>query len=275
MELAERYVEKWKGHPLIVPAIAPHTTYTVSEDHLKGVRDFAKRTGIPVLIHVNETKEEVARSERDKGMPGILYLDSFGFFENHVVAVHVVHPDEEEIDILKRNHAGVIHNPHSNMKLASGIAPIPKLLLEDLNVGIGTDGAASNNDLSIWEEMDFAAKLHKGTSGDPKAVTAMQALEMATIRGARAIRMEKEIGSIEVGKRGDIAIVNLDSLHQIPSYNIYSTLIYSTKTSDVNSVVINGKIVMRDRELLTLDENEIRKETERYLHKIKMSLNMP
>jgi len=168
---------------------------------------------------------------------------------------------------------GVAHNPQSNMKLASGVAPIPQMLAKDLPVGLGTDGAASNNDLDMWEEMDTAAKLHKLSSGDPKVVSAMQAFEMATIRGARALHLEKLIGSIEAGKRADIVVVDFDSLHQTPSFNVYSTLVYATKASDVRTVIINGKIVMLDRRLLTLDENVIKNTANAYRRKIITSLS--
>jgi 5-methylthioadenosine/S-adenosylhomocysteine deaminase len=170
----------------------------------------------------------------------------------------MVWPSAGEIEILKRAGVGVVHNPQSNMKLASGVAPVPKMMAAGVRVGLGTDGAASNNDLSMWEEMDTAAKLHKVFSGDPKVMSAEEAFELATIRGAQALHLEKEIGSIEPGKRADLVIVNRDSLNQIPLYNIYSDLVYATKASDVQTVIINGKIVMRDRRLLTLDEAAIK-----------------
>jgi 5-methylthioadenosine/S-adenosylhomocysteine deaminase len=158
------------------------------------------------------------------------------------------------------------------MKLASGIAPLAAMLEKDIAVGLGTDGAASNNDLDMWEEMDTAAKLHKEFSGDPKVVSAEQAFEMATIRGARALHLDSLIGSLEVGKRADIAIVDLDSLNQTPYFNIYSALVYSTKAADVRSVIINGRIVMLDRRLLTLNEGVIKKDANAYRDKIIKSL---
>ncbi|MDQ6651997.1 MAG: amidohydrolase family protein, partial [Acidobacteriota bacterium] len=175
------------------------------------------------------------------------------------IAAHVVWPNPGELEILKRADVGVVHNPQSNMKLASGVAPVPKMIEEGLRVGLGTDGAASNNDLNMWEEMDTVAKLHKVFSGDPKVISAEEAFELATIRGAQALHLENEIGSIEKGKRADLVIVECDSLNQIPLYNIYSDLVYATKASDVETVIINGTIVMRDRRLLTLDEAAIKK----------------
>ena len=176
---------------------------------------------------------------------------------------------------MKRAGVGVVHNPQSNMKLASGVAPVPKMMAEGLRVGLGTDGAASNNDLSMWEEMDTAAKLHKVFSGDPKVMSAEEAFELATIRGAQALHLEKEIGSIEKGKRADLVIVNRDSLNQIPLYNVYSDLVYATKASDVQTVIINGKTVMRDRRLLTLDETAVKEDARRFREQIAKSLSGP
>ncbi len=269
---AETFLEKWKGHPLISPGLAPHSPYTISEEHLKAISALSKKAGAPIFIHVSETQGEVEQSTKEKGLSPILFLDRIGFLDTHVVAAHVVYANAEELAILKKRNVGVIHNPQSNMKLASGIAPIPKMLLAGIDVGIGTDGAASNNDLSIWEEMDSAAKLHKVANNSPTALRAQEAFELATIRGAKALRMEKEIGSLEVGKKADIAIVDLDGLHQIPSYNIYSTLIYATKASDVSTVIIDGKIVMQDRKLLTLDEKSIKEQAARYRDQVIKSL---
>jgi 5-methylthioadenosine/S-adenosylhomocysteine deaminase len=258
MAYVERFVQKWKGHELIVPAVAPHAPYTVSEEHLKAIRAFSDRTGAPIVTHISETKREVDESLKAKGASPVDYLSRIGFLNDRVIAAHMVWPNPGEIQILKRDGVGVVHNPQSNMKLASGVAPVPKMMSEGLRVGLGTDGAASNNDLSMWEEMDTAAKLHKLISGDPKVMSAEQAFELATIGGARALHMENEIGSVEKGKRADIVLVNRDALNQIPLYNIYSDLVYATKASDVETVIINGRVVMRDRRLLTLDEAAIK-----------------
>jgi 5-methylthioadenosine/S-adenosylhomocysteine deaminase len=220
MAYAEKFVSRWKGNALIVPAIAPHAPYTVSEAHLKAVRAFSDRTGAPIVTHISETKREVDDSIKAKGASPIDYLNRIGFLSNRVIAAHVVWPSEEELGLLKKIGVGIVHNPQSNMKLASGVAPVPEMLKQDLPVGLGTDGAASNNDLNLWEEMDTAAKLHKLISRDPKVVTAEEAFEMATLRGARALHLEKEIGSLEEGKRADLVIVDLDDLNQTPFYNI-------------------------------------------------------
>ena len=268
----ERFVTKWKNNPLITPALAPHAPYTVSTDHLNNVRKLSEKLNAPVLIHVSETRKEVDDSIASKKLRPVEYLESIGFLNSRVIAAHTVHVSDAEVDILKKHGVGAAHNPQSNMKLASGVAPIPQMLLKDLAVGLGTDGAASNNDLSLWEEMDTAAKLHKVFANDPKVLTAAQAFEMATIRGARALHLEKIIGSIETGKRADLVIVDFDDLNQTPFYNAYSHLVYATKADDVRTVIIDGKLVMRDRRLLTLDENVIKKDANAYRRKIITSL---
>jgi 5-methylthioadenosine/S-adenosylhomocysteine deaminase len=272
MAYTERFVKKWQGHALITPAIAPHAPYTVSEDHLKAVRAFSDRTHAPIVIHVAETRKEMEESIKSKGASPVAYLSRMGFLNARVIAAHVVFASAEEIELLKRSGTGVVHNPQSNMKLASGVAPVPQMLLADLHLGLGTDGAASNNDLNMWEEMDAAAKLHKVFSLDPKVVTAQQAFEMATIRGARALHMEREIGSIETGKRADLVIVDLDTLNQTPLYNLYSDLVYATKAADVRTVIIEGRVVMLDRRLLTLDESDIKARARVFRERIHQSL---
>jgi len=273
MRYSERFVNKWKNHRLIVPALAPHAPYTVSTEHLNAIRKLADKLNAAVLIHVAETKKEVDDSLAAKKLRPVEYLESIGFLNNRVIAAHTVHISNQEIDILKNRGVGAAHNPQSNMKLASGVAPIPQMLLKDFPVGLGTDGAASNNDLNLWEEMDTAAKLHKTFTNDPKVLTAEQAFEMATIRAARALHLEKLVGSIETGKRADIAIVDFDGLHQTPYFNVYSSLVYATKASDVRTVIINGKIVMLNRRLLTLDENVIKNTANAYRRKIITSLS--
>jgi 5-methylthioadenosine/S-adenosylhomocysteine deaminase len=273
MAYVEKFVSRWKGNALIIPAIAPHAPYTVSEDHLKAVRAFSDRTGAPIVTHISETKREVDDSIKAKGASPIDYLNRIGFLSNRVIAAHVVWPSEEELGLLKTIGVGIVHNPQSNMKLASGVAPVPEMLKQDLPVGLGTDGAASNNDLNLWEEMDTAAKLHKVISRDPKVVTAEEAFEMATLRGARALHLEKEIGSLEEGKRADLVIVDLDDLNQTPFYNIYSDLVYASKAADVRTVIVEGRIIMRDRRLLTLDEETIKADARRFRERIVRSLD--
>lgn len=272
MAYVEKFVARWKGHELIIPAIAPHAPYTVSEQHLKAARAFSDRTGAPIVTHVSETKQEVEDSVKTKGASPVAYLDRIGFLNERVIAAHVVWPQGNDLEILKRRGVGVVHNPQSNMKLASGVAPVPKMMAENVLVGLGTDGAASNNDLNMWEEMDTVAKLHKVFTGDPKVISAQQAFELATIRGAQALHLEKEIGSLEKGKRADILLINRDTLYQMPLHNVYSDLVYATKASDVASVIINGRIVMRDRRLLTLDEATVKRDARALREKIIKSL---
>jgi len=273
MAYVERFVKRWQGHELIVPAIAPHAPYTNSEEHLKAARAFSDRTGAPIVTHISETKREVDESIAAKGASPVAYLDRIGFLGPRVIAAHVVWPTSEDFGILKRTGVGIVHNPQSNMKLAAGVAPVPKMLAEGLLVGLGTDGAASNNDLNMWEEMDSAAKLHKVFSGDPKVMTAQQSFELATIRGAEALHLEQDIGSLEVGKRADLVIVERDSLNQIPRYNLYSDLVYATKASHVRTVVINGRVVMQNRRLLTLNERAIKAEARVFRERILKSLS--
>ena len=269
----EKFVKKWQNNPLIIPAVAPHAPYTVSEEHLKESRRLSDKLNAPLIIHLAEAVTETEFIEqKHKGMRPIEYVEKIGFLSDKTIAAHVIQANENELEILKRRGVGIAHNPQSNMKLAAGVAPIPMMLEMDLRVGLGTDGAASNNDLSLWEEMDTAAKLHKVFTKDPKAVSAEQVFMMATIGGARALHLEKMIGSIETGKRADIAIVDFDSLHQTPYYNIYSSLVYSTKAGDVNTVIVNGKILMREKRLLTLNESAIKKDANLYRQKIINSL---
>jgi 5-methylthioadenosine/S-adenosylhomocysteine deaminase len=272
MAYTERFINKWKNDDLIVPAIAPHAPYTVSTAHLKEVRALSDKLNAAVVTHVAETKKERDDIKKQYGDTPVTYLNKIGFLSNRTIAAHTVWLTDKEIDILKTVGVGAAHNPQSNMKLASGVAPIPAMLAKDLAVGLGTDGAASNNDLDMWEEMDTAAKLAKEFSGDPKVVSAEQAFEMATIRGARALHLDSLIGSIEVGKRADLVIVDMDSLNQTPWFNVYSALVYSTKAADVRTVIINGRVVMLDRRLLTLNESAIKKDANAYRDKIIKSL---
>ena len=273
MAYVEKFVARWKGHELIVPAIAPHAPYTVSEEHLKAARAFSDRTGAPIVTHISETKRELDDSVKAKGASPVAYLDRIGFLNDRVIAAHMVWPQGTDIAILKQRGVGVIHNPQSNMKLASGVAPVPRMLTEKLFVGLGTDGAASNNDLNMWEEMDTVAKLHKVFTGDPKVISAQEAFELATIRGAQALHLEKEIGSLETGKRADLLVIDRDTLNQIPLYNVYSDLVYATKAADVETVIINGRLVMRNRRLLTLNETAVKADARTFRDRIIKSLS--
>jgi 5-methylthioadenosine/S-adenosylhomocysteine deaminase len=272
MSYAEKYVQKWKGHRLIVPAIAPHAPYTVSTEHLKQTHELSKRHNVPLVIHVAEDYSEVNTIKDRYKTSSVSYLESINLLDNRVIAAHMVWPTEEDIKTLAAREVGVAHCPQSNMKLAAGASPVPQMLKAGVNIGLGTDGAASNNDLSLWEEMDTAAKFHKFVAKDPTVLTAKEAVEMATIRGARAIHLDKEIGSIEIGKRADLIIVGMSSAHQTPLYNVYSHLVYATKAADVETVMINGKVVMQNRRVLTIDEPGVRTKANWYRDRIRQSI---
>lgn len=269
----EKFIKRWKEDPLIIPAVAPHAPYTVSADHLIAARDLSNRLEVPLVIHLAEANTETEFIQRNhKGLRPIEFVETIGFLTNRTIAAHVIQANTSELAILKRRGVGIAHNPQSNMKLAAGVAPVPEMLKLGLSVGLGTDGAASNNDLNLWEEMDTAAKLHKVFSGDPKVVSAEEAFAMATIGGARALHIGDLTGSIETNKAADIVIVDFDGLHQTPMYNLYSHLVYATKSSDVASVMINGRWVMLNRRLLTLNENAIKKDANVFRDKIIDSL---
>jgi 5-methylthioadenosine/S-adenosylhomocysteine deaminase len=272
MELTERFIKRWQNDALITPAAAPHAPYTLTTDHLKSILEQSNRLNSTVVIHVAETKKERDDILTQYGKTPVEYLDSIGFLNERTIAAHSVWLTDNEIAIYKRRGVGSAHCPQSNMKLASGTARIRQMLAADVAVGIGTDGPASNNDLDMWDEMDTVAKLHKLNTGDPKAVPAEAAFEMATIRGARALKLDKVTGSLEAGKAADIVILDLDAPHQLPMYNIYSHLVYTTKASDVRTVLIAGRVVMQDRRLMTLNENAIKIDARRYREKILNSL---
>jgi 5-methylthioadenosine/S-adenosylhomocysteine deaminase len=272
MAYAERFVSRWKNHPLITPAIAPHAPYTVSAEHLKEAHQFSERHQVPLVIHVAETQDEVTEIQQKQNASPVAYLDRLRLLGPRVIAAHVVWPTAEDIKTLASRKVGVAHCPQSNMKLASGVSPVPEMLKAGVALGIGTDGAASNNDMNLWEEIDTAAKLHKLNSKNPTVVNAREALEMATTGGARALHMEKEIGSLEVGKRADLIIVGMDGVNQTPVYNVYSHLVYATKASDVETVIINGRVVMDRGRVLTIDEQAVKAKARQYRDQIRKSL---
>jgi len=207
-----------------------------------------------MIIHVAETKSEVEEISRKYGKTTVNYMESLGLLSPSLIACHCVWLTEAEMDLLARRGVKVVHNPESNMKLASGVAPVPDLLARGVTVGLGTDGCASNNNLDLFQEMDSAAKLHKVHRLDPTVMPSEVVLEMATLGGAKVLGLEKEIGSLEVGKKADIIILDLNRPHLQPIYNIISHLVYSATGADVRDVTLDGKLIMQDRKLLTLDE---------------------
>jgi len=268
----ERFIQRWQGDPLIAPGVAPHSMYTLSTENLKAATALARRTGAPILIHVAEAPFESQLSRRKYGLSPVAYLDSIGLLGPEVIAAHTVWLDEEDIATLVRRGVGSIHNPSSNMKLASGVMPVVDLLAAGQAVGLATDSAASNNNQDLFQEMNIAAKLQKVTRMDPRALPARQVVEMATIGGARALHLDAQIGSLEVGKQADIVLIGTGATHATPMYNVYSQLVYALNAHDVRSVVIAGKIVMEDRVMLTMDKPEILAKAHEYQRKISASL---
>lgn len=257
LDYTEMLIKKWRNDPLITVAVAPHSPYTCSAELLKSAKNLSDKYGVPLHIHVSETEQELNDSRNKHGLTPFEYLDSLGFLGDNVIAAHSVHLTANDIQLIAARKVGVSHNPESNMKLASGVAPIPELLNAGAKIGLGTDGAASNNDLNMFEEMDTTAKLHKVFRKNSSVVDAKSVVEMATIGGARVLGLEKEIGSIEEGKRADVIIIDLDKPHLTPMYNPYSQIVYAVDGADVETVIIEGRIVMRDHKILTADEEKI------------------
>ena len=250
-----QFVKRWKGDPMITPALAPHAPYTVSRDHLIQTRQLATELGVPILIHVSETKNELQQvAEKQNGMTPGAYLDSIGFLGHDVVAAHGVWLTPEEIKVFAQKRVGVAHCPESNSMLASGIAPVVDMRKGGINVGLGTDGpAGSNNNLDMIEEMASAARFQKVTKMDPRVLSARDVLEMATIGGARVLGMEDKIGTLEAGKRADVIIINLQQPKTQPVYSVESAIVYAASGSSVITTICDGKILMRDRKVLTVD----------------------
>lgn len=273
LEATRKFAEKWKGHHLIVPSVAPHAPYTCPPEILKAVTQIALEFDIPLHIHIAETAEEVENMRRDNGMPVVPYVKKLGVFEAKTTAAHCVHIDEGEMRTLQHADVGISHNPSSNLKLASGIAPIKRMLELGVNVGIGTDGAASNNDLDFFEEIRLASFLAKGSSGDPTAIPAAKTLELATRIGAKAIHMDHLIGSLEKGKRADIILIDIGTLHNSPQFShsdqgVYAQIVYACKSTDVTDVMIDGKWLMREREIDHIDEKELITKSREYAERI-------
>jgi 5-methylthioadenosine/S-adenosylhomocysteine deaminase len=271
----QKYLDHWKGDSLIVAAVAPHSIYTCSEKTLQDSAALARRTSSPILIHIAEAQFELEQSRAKHGATPVGYLERIGFLGPDVVGAHCVWVDQADIAALAHFNVGCTNNPSSNMKTAAGVMPVPEMLAAGEPIGLATDGAASNNSQDLFEEMDLAAKLQKVSRMDPRALPAKQVVEMATINGARALHMEKVIGSLEPGKKADLILVDTEAPHATPMYDVYSEIVYALKASDVRTVVIAGKIVMRDRQMLTLDEKEILDKAQEYKAKIAASLVAP
>ncbi|HEX5789460.1 MAG TPA: amidohydrolase family protein [Woeseiaceae bacterium] len=267
------FIERWQGkNPRIYPIFGPHANYTLDAEQLAATRAAALELDVPISIHLSESPYEVQYATDTYGTTSILMLDALGFFEGRTIAAHVVWPTEEEIPILAERGVGVIHNPTSNMKIASGIAPVTAMLDAGVRVGLGTDGAASNNDLDLWEEMRLAAFLQKVDRMDPRVLPALTVLSMATDGGARAIGLGDRIGSLEPGKQADVIQVAFDDVHHVPLYDVVSHLVYVTDEQDVESVVVDGKVLLRDGEFLTLETERIAREARALAARIQAAL---
>ena len=270
----ESFINRWKKkNSLITPILGPHAIYSMKLEQLEQTRNLANNLNTPISIHLSESQFESEFSTQNYEMTSIEALESINFFEGTTIAAHVVWPSDKEIEILAQRNVGVVHNPTSNMKLSSGVAPISKMIEAGVLVGLGTDGAASNNDLDMWEEMRLASLLQKVTSMDPEVLPAIEVLRMATSNGAKIIGMENEIGTIAEGMKADIIQIAYDDVHHIPSYDIASHLVYVTDEQDVMNVIIDGKLVMHQREFLTLDTEQIREEVTSISNTIKETMN--
>ncbi len=257
LEYTESLIKKWKDDPLVSIAVEPHSLFTCSPDLLISANEMALKHKVPMIIHVAETLNEVAEVKEKHGKPPVEYLHSLGLLDSHLIADHCVHVNKHDIKKMVEYGTKVIHNPESNMKLASGIAPVAEFINSGVTVGLGTDGCASNNNLDIFTEMDMAAKLHKIRTMDPTVLDSVTVLRMATIEGARALGMEDITGSLEPGKKADIIILDVHKPHLTPMYNPYSHIVYAARGNDVSHSIIDGQLVMENRKLLTLDIEEI------------------
>ncbi|PKO02921.1 MAG: amidohydrolase [Chloroflexi bacterium HGW-Chloroflexi-5] len=273
LEMSRDFISRWKGHELIIPSVAPHAPYTCPPEILKAAAALAVEFDVPLHTHLSETAFEVENMRKENGMPVIPYVKKQNLFDAKVLAAHCVHVDDGEIRTMQHFNVGVAHNPSSNLKLASGVAPISRMLELGLNVGIGTDGAASNNDLDMFEEIRLTSFLQKGFSGDPTTLPARQALLMGTRLGAQAMHIGHLTGSLEAGKRADLILVDISPLHNSPQFKhnpqgTYAQIVYAAKASDVTDVMVNGKWLMQKNELLNIDEDEIRRNSQEYARKI-------
>ncbi len=265
--LCRRFIERWNGHELIQPAVAPHAWYTATPELMLACADLARAFDVPLHTHIAETRLEAENSVNQNHMSVVAWLEHHGILDTKLLGAHCVHINEEDMYSLRNAGAGVAHCPSSNLKLASGIAPITQMLNMGLNVGVGTDGPASNNDLDMVEEMRLASLLAKTASQDPTVLPAREAVEIATIGGARAVHMEHLTGSLEPGKRADVAVLSMQGIHNQPHFNnhpdaVYSRIVYASKSTDFTHLICNGRWLMRDHELLTVDEDAARIEAQ-------------
>jgi 5-methylthioadenosine/S-adenosylhomocysteine deaminase len=270
---AERFIKEFKDNGLVVPAVAPHALYTNDQATLLRSAELARRHDVPVLIHFAETEDEVRVAREQYKLTPAAALESIGFWGPKTLGAHGIWVDDDDIAILKRRQIGIAHNPESNMKLASGAAPVMKYLAAGVAVGLGTDGAASNNDLDMFEAMRQAAFLAKHAGKDPTAVSAQVALDLATIGGAKALQMDRLIGSLESGKRADLITVSMSASRQTPIYDPISHLVYATRGDDVRTAIVNGKVLMKDRQVLTLNRATVIADANKLASRVRESVS--
>ncbi len=267
------FIGRWKDkNSRITPIFGPHANYTLNADQLKATRAAANEAGVAISIHMSESPFELQYSKDTFGMTSIEFFESIGFLDGQTIAAHVVWPTEAEIPVLAERKVGVIHNPSSNMKIASGVSPVTEMLRAGVLVGLGTDGAASNNDLDMWEEMRLAAFLQKVDRMDPEVLSAQTVLTMATSGGAEAIGLRDQIGALSVGMKADLIQVSFDDVHFVPTYDVISHLVYVADEQDVATVIVDGKILMRDRSILTVDTKRVTQEAKTLALRIQTSL---
>jgi 5-methylthioadenosine/S-adenosylhomocysteine deaminase len=270
---AEAFLAKWKDDPLITPAVAPHAPYTVEAPTLQAARALANKYGMPLLIHLAETKDEIKTiADADHTTP-TRYLDSLGIWNGRSLAAHAVWLDDGDMQVLHDRGVGLSHNPESNMKLASGVAAVPQWIARGLHAGLGTDGAASNNDLDMFEAMRTAAFLHKVTSMDPRVLPARQALELATRRGAEALGMGDRIGSLEPGKQADLITVAVDGARQTPMYEPMSHLVYVSRGDDVRTTIVAGRVLMENGRVTTLKVNDVLRDARAMAERVRAAVS--
>ena len=257
-ELAKKFIANFRGDPLITPAFAPHAPYSLDEAHLRAIAKEADALDVPVLMHVEEMPDEMATFRKDRNQTPIEFLDSIGLLNRHLVAAHCIFANESDIALLKARDAGVAHNMVANIKSAKGVSPALKMFHDGVRVGLGTDGPMSGNTLDVIGQLGYVAKLHKLVNKDRTLAPSVEVVEMATMGGARAIHREAELGSLEAGKLADVIILDADATNLIPNYDVYATLVYGASGKDVRTTIINGKVIMEDRKVLTVDAADIK-----------------
>ncbi|HPC82224.1 MAG TPA: amidohydrolase [Thermoanaerobaculaceae bacterium] len=254
LRLSRELLERFRSHPLVSGALAPHAPYSLSAAYLVKAAELAEDFGAPLMIHLAETRREVDEVLRGKGVTPAAYLADLGILSERTIAAHCVHVSPDDLELLAEQGVGVAANPVSNLKLSSGVAPVPQMLQAGVKVGFGTDGAASNNTLDLLRDAQLAALLYKGVSGSPTCLPARQLAEMLTLGGARVLGLDDRIGTLEVGKEADVVCLGVDAPHATPLHEPYSHLAYSARAADVVHVVVRGRVLMQNRQLLTIDE---------------------